>query len=467
MRFLPNYRPLSRIPIKWKLTLWSALLLFLLFTIYSTVQYFYIEKWLIQHEKAGIQQNMNEMLNYFLERETGFEESELPQMRQYLNKVVQKDQFIRVTREDGSRMLFVSGGLSEQGVAPVQSTTPQWTRLGEHSILVMSSPLVILNFKGTVEIASSIDNLDRLSEAFWRLMMVSGLGVVMLSAFGGGILAWQLLKPLQSMAATIKSIKDHGLQERMSPSNNQDEIATLMNLFNEMMDQVERAFRQQSQFVEDASHELRTPIAIIEGHLGMLRRWGKDDPAVLGESLEIAYHEIGRLRGLVQELLVLSLEETADSNESVAFTNPAKTAATVVKHIASLDTSIQYRINVNSLEDITLPIPEARLEQILLILLDNAVKFTPAGGTITISGFYLETGATLEIADTGIGIPAKDLPYVMDRFYRVDAARNRAHKGHGLGLAIAQRLTEKYGGTLTIRSEELKGTAVTLTFPLI
>jgi len=269
------------------------------------------------------------------------------------------------------------------------------------------------------------------------------------------------------MNETIRKIKQKGLQERVQFYDNQDEIASLMKMFNKMMDQVERSFRQQRLFVEDASHELRTPLAIIEGHLAMLRRWGKNDPAVLEESLHASIQELTRLKGLVQEMLELTRAEQELQEREARLPHPAQAIRQIIRNIAVLHPSFQFAEDVDALDGLSLAVGEEHLEQILLILLDNAVKYSGESRRIEVSAVLWQQSARISISDRGIGIPEQDLPYVMDRLYRVDKSRSSEQSGHGLGLSIAKRLVEKYDGSLTIQSIEGKGTTVSFLLPIV
>lgn len=466
MTQLPKLRFLSRIPIKWKLTIWSAFMLFVLFAAYNTVQYIYVEKWMIDQEKADAEQQMRDILNYLLERETAFDANELTPIRNYLNKMNNKHQLIRVIDRDGNRMLAVSDELPEIWVEAVPAGSTEIVREEHagHSLLIMRSPIAIHDFNGTVEIVKNLDDIDKLSAAILRVMTTFGLGAVVVCALGGGLLAWQLLKPLQSMADTIRRIKHKGFHERMQVNNNEDELSTLMKMFNKMMDQVERSLKEQTQFVEDASHELRTPVAIIEGHLLLLQRWGKKDSGILDESLRASVQELLRLKGLVEDLLTLTrVDGNAEPGTEVC--SPEQAIPRMIKNAAVIYPSCIIDTELNGLANVVIRMPEQHLEQLLLILLDNAVKYSAGNAVIRIRGSADNECAKLQISDSGIGIPDKDLPYVMDRFYRVDKARSREQGGHGLGLAIAKRLADQYDGTLAIESREHEGTTVALTLP--
>lgn len=219
--------------------------------------------------------------------------------------------------------------------------------------------------------------------------------------------------------------------------------------------------------MEDASHELRTPIAIVEGHLAMLSRWGKRDPDILDESLYAALQELTRLKNLTQELLSLSNVESMKVDNSFKPYDPIRTFNTLINDISLLHAEFIFEADLHALEGIQLTLPEHHWKQLILILLDNAIKYSGSQRLIVIKGFTPALQQLkLQIIDFGIGIPAAELPYVFDRFYRVDKARSRTLGGRGLGLAIAKRLVDTYRGTIEIESREDEGTIVTLTLPL-
>ncbi|MFD0680664.1 MULTISPECIES: HAMP domain-containing sensor histidine kinase [unclassified Paenibacillus] len=457
----------AQIPIKWKLTIWSTLLLVLLFAVYNIVQYAFVERWMIKQEEANTQQDMREILNYFLENEVSFKEGEFVQARNFLERMNRPDQLIRVLNEKGEPILTVSDDIPEQWVEAKAVSSKELVGIKHTNdrLVIMRSPLTIFKFNGTVEIIKNIVNFEKLTDALFYVMVLCGLGAVVISGLGGRLLAGQLLKPLQGMAETIRNIKQKGLHERMQLNNNKDEIATLMVMFNTMMDQVERSFQQQRQFVEDASHELRTPVAIVEGHLSLLQRWGKHDPAILEESLNASIQEVARLKMLVQELLALSRAEKLDPEYNSEVTDPEQAIRTIIKNMAVLHPTFDIQAELEALKSVVLAISPQHLEQILLIVLDNAVKYSEQHKIICVRATVNEEAALIEVIDSGIGIASSDMPYIMDRFYRADKARSGEQAGHGLGLAIAKRLVDIYNGTITLQSIEHEGTTVCISLP--
>jgi two-component system, OmpR family, sensor kinase len=218
-------------------------------------------------------------------------------------------------------------------------------------------------------------------------------------------------------------------------------------------------FKTQERFVADVSHELRTPLTTIRGNVDLLKRAGPDDPDAMRESLQIIESETSRMTRLASDLLLL-----AQADAGIQLNLKPVELDTVL-----LDVYRQTRLMADG-RDVKLGAEdqaevwgdEDRLRQLLLNLTDNAVKYTPAGGEITLSLFREPEWTRVVVKDTGIGIPAEELQHIFERFYRVDRARTGSSAGTGLGLAIAQWIAEAHGGHITVESQQGYGSAFTL-----
>ncbi len=451
----------SGLPLKWKLTLGSALLLFLLFIAYNLVQYAFVEGWMNNQAEQVAQQDMREILNDLLETERSFQQEELPAIRNKLEKINERGQLIRVLNRQGEVLINVEDEMPGGWEAhyPEQGLLASGTWFLDGQLLLARSPLTIFDFDGTVEIIRSVAEFEQLSSAFFRIMLICCIGAVVISGIGGWLLARQLLKPLKAMNETMLNVKEKGLHERIAlQADDKDELTLLMLRFNEMMDQVERSFEQQKQFVEDASHELRTPVAIMEGQLRMLQRWGKTNPAIVDEALQASTEELSRLKQLVEELLVLSRAEKSLPDGDALCEDAVTVMLRVIAKLEAIHPQFVFDLEAAELSGIPIRVSDRHLEQILLILLDNAVKYSETSTRIRLTGTLHGQTAVLQVIDYGMGIDAEDLPYVLDRFYRADKARSRHKGGYGLGLSIARRLAESYGGSLALRSARGQGT---------
>ncbi len=234
-----------------------------------------------------------------------------------------------------------------------------------------------------------------------------------------------------------------------------------------MLDRMQRYIEQQQQFVEDVSHELRTPVAIIQGHLSLLKRWGKDDPAVLDESIESSLQEIARMKSLVQEMLDLSRAEQVEIQFGKEITDAKEVGLQVFNNFQMIHPDFTFVLD-DDLKDITnVQIYRNHLEQVLIILMDNAVKYSRERKEVHMTLSKNINDIDIVIQDFGEGISQENIDRIFDRFYRVDKARSRDKGGNGLGLSIARRLIEGYHGRLVVESAVGQGSVFRVSLPLV
>lgn len=321
---------------------------------------------------------------------------------------------------------------------------------------------------GYVFIVNYMDNVQRSTQMLRLQMFVLGVVAVLFSALIGYVIAYRLSKRVNVISDTIKEIdRSPESAARIPNFSGNDEINDLADQFNQMLDQVQRYIEQQKQFVGDVSHELRTPVAVIEGHLNLLNRWGKDDPEVLDESLKAASQEAERMNSLIEEMLQLTRAEQVESKNVQEITDVREVIMGVVDSIQMLhqDFSILSDIEMNA--DVSVRMTRNHLEQILIILLDNAVKYSTKRKEVHLSADTTLQEIHIVVQDFGMGISPESQQRIFDRFYRVDKARSRERGGNGLGLSIAYRLVKAYGGQLTVDSVEGSGSMFKVTLPTI
>jgi len=216
-------------------------------------------------------------------------------------------------------------------------------------------------------------------------------------------------------------------------------------------------------FVSDASHELRTPIAVIQGYANLLDRWGKNDEKTLQESIDAIKNEAEGMKGLVEQLLFLAKSD----NNTIAVDAKVVDLAGIVKEVENetrmIDESHVFSSDID--QDLLVYGDEQLLKRALRIFVDNSIKYTPDGGNIKILAKGNDDQVTVSVSDTGIGIPDEDISRVFDRFFRADESRTRKSGGTGLGLSIAKWIVERSGGYLEIVSRTDIGTKITAVFP--
>lgn len=260
------------------------------------------------------------------------------------------------------------------------------------------------------------------------------------------------------------NISSQNLNLRLNVSDSTDELVEFALTFNRMMDRIENAYDKQKQFVSDASHELRTPIAVIQGYARMLERWGKDDKDILQESISAINKESKNMQDLVDKLLFIARNDK-DTLVLVKNTfNMSELIQELARDTCMLET--QHEIKSFVEPDVIVYGDRDRIKQALRIFVENALKYTDPRGTITLSLTVDDSCAVAVVKDTGRGIPEKDLPNIFDRFYQVDTARERDKGGHGLGLSIARIIILRHGGRIKVASKLGEGTLFSIYLPI-
>ena len=320
---------------------------------------------------------------------------------------------------------------------------------------------------GYLAITNRLDNLKQLKEELNQLalsiLFVSAIIAIVL----GYLLSNQMTKPIKKIQEIISSISEENIStKRIKVSEKNDEFAIVSEHFNELLDKISFYIEQQKHFVEDVSHELRTPVAIVEGHLKLLNRWGKDDPEVLEESLQASLVELQRMKTLVQEMLDLSRAPQVKEQYKDATTNVTEVAKQVVNNFRVLYPEFTFTFDDDLKRDLWIPIYLNHLEQVVIILMDNAVKYSLDRKEIILSLSKGEEHVEIAVQDFGMGMTEEDRKKVFSRFYRVDKARSRERGGNGLGLSIAKELIESYDGEISVTTLLNHGSIFKITLPL-
>lgn len=275
----------------------------------------------------------------------------------------------------------------------------------------------------------------------------------------------KMLKPIYDMTKTADSISANALHTRLDVVDSHDELKELAETFNNMLDRIQDSYELQNQFVSDASHELRTPISVIQGYINMLSRWGKNDSDVLEESISAIKSEAGNMKELVEKLLFLARADKNTQKFEIHEFQLSELIDEILKETRLIDTKHTILNEYN--ENIVLNGDRSLLKQALRIFIDNSIKYTPENGTIKLNSIIINDIISISLEDTGIGIPEKDLSHIFDRFYRCDESRTKETGGTGLGLSIAKWIIEKHNGTIDIDSKINIGTKITIIFHII
>ncbi|MHB0871063.1 MAG: sensor histidine kinase [Chloroflexota bacterium] len=301
-----------------------------------------------------------------------------------------------------------------------------------------------------------------------QLLLLMGLAVpaTLAVATGGGLfLAQRALSPIDRITRLAKRIGAEDLSQRLGMPSSGDEVGRLAETFDGMLERLDSAFQRQRQFTADASHELRTPLAVVASQVDVaLER--QRSVAEYQESLRVVGGAAERMRQLVSELLILARADSARGAMEREPLSLAELAGEVVEQLQPLAETRGLRLELGRVEPVVVKGDQTRLMQLLFNLADNALKYTPAGGRVTVTVERRDGKAALAVADTGIGIAAEHLPYLFERFYRVDKARSRSEGGAGLGLAICDWIARAHGGSIEVASASGQGSIFTVYLPM-
>lgn len=295
------------------------------------------------------------------------------------------------------------------------------------------------------------------------------IGIILFALAISFLLIRLFLRPLTYLVNSLDLVEAESLSQlRVRKPRSTDEWSDLSDHINRLLDKIDNYVKHQKQFVEDVSHELRTPVAIVEGHLTMLNRWGKEDPEILEESISASLQEITRMKGLVQEMLDLMRADHVDIDYKDEITEVYSTIRQVFNNFVMLYPEFQFYLDIESDPDeLYVKVFRNHFEQIFIILLDNAVKYSTDRKEIHVALSTSVTAIRVAVQDFGEGMSAEDKDRVFGRFYRVDKARSRDKGGNGLGLSIAQQLVKSYRGEIWADSVLHHGSIFYVEFPIL
>ena len=381
------------------------------------------------------------------------------------------DRFIRITRADGS-MLYRSGEPSDHSfipaeVAPAPATFAKELRR-KQSLPDGRGVLVAAVHAGdgaayTVEVGVSTASITALlRQLLW--LMALGLPVMIAVAVSGGyLLVKRTLAPVERIASKAELITHHNLAERLPVARSGDELERLAISLNHMISRLDDAFQQSKRFVADASHELRTPLTVLRSELESLARnpsTASDPYERLGSLLQ----PVERLSKTVERLFALSRLDAGEAQTEWVEIDLGELVASTADQMLLLAADKGITVTCEAQGRVLVSGDRSRLKQVVVNLLDNAIKYTPAHGAVHLRVAAVEGRVVLSVEDSGVGIPAEALPHVFDRFYRVDTTRSDDTGGAGLGLAIVKTICDAHGAAVRVASALGRGSSFHVTF---
>ncbi len=383
------------------------------------------------------------------------------------------NRLIRILKSDRS-VFYVSTAPKEGRFDPLKIPLPQTLEAAHRvetlsdsaSMLIVDVPVTATGEPFLIEMGAPTDEINTALGGL-VITLLFGLPIVILIVSAGGyVLVRRSLKPVEDIRATAEKITFGNLSNRLPVAKTGDALENLSTTLNQMLARLDNAYQQLSRFSADASHELRTPLTIMRGELESIaqRESGLSDH--LRERIGSVLEEAERLSRITENLFAISRLDAGEARiEPITF-YLVDLVKTTTDQMLLLAEEKDIEITVNALHPVKVRGDAARLKQVVVNLLDNAIKYTSNGGNIIITTSIVDHKAILTIADTGIGIPAEALPHIFERFYRADKVRSREQGGAGLGLSIVRAICQAHGGTVEIESTENKGTTCRVILPL-
>lgn len=472
------------------MTLISLGLFFVTFVLFSSVIYIMGNQSLLDIEANKVQQTTLNIQKRFKELDNISTDQIVTHLYSPENIVVEKIDNILIETDNHEMRSYLSGELYteqylyvfdyQKQLVYMSDYTEQYPSVTDLNEIVRGTLGDKIGYFYTLPINNQSGNLIGYVQVFQDLTSYETISSNILTIFSGLMMVTALaytlilvrsiksiLNPLSHLNRTINYISEHpDDMSRRTQVTSQDEIGQLADNFNSMLEKVEKYSALQSQFVSDVSHELRTPVAVIQGHLSMLQRWGKDDPEILDESLQAALDESNRMGLMISEMLDLvriqgSFEQFQDEQTELA--------SSIEKVLGNFNVlHPEFSFNMISGDEFHFgQIYQAHFEQALTILLDNACKYSPDIKQVTVSIAQDGGSHVVSVRDKGEGISQDDLEHIFERFYRTDKSRNRTStkSGLGIGLSILNQIIKAYNCSLTVDSQLGEGTEFVIRIP--
>ena len=457
---------MKRVSIRLKLTAWYVAILLASLSLFGIAAFLAMRKGIeksVDENLEGQANGVAEVMGRVLQQKPSELQDELSEHQELREQA----DFLQVCDQNG-HWIYRSRLMAHYNVP-----MPLKASYSAYDVLAADLPLRVLVREITaggktyrIQVASPMDDFyDAIDQFKWMILLLSPLLVVLASA-GGYWLSRRALAPVDQITRASQEINSSNLGKRLDIPQSGDELQRLSETLNKMLGRLESSFNRITQFTADASHELRTPLALMRTTTEVSLRTSQT-VADYREAQEEVLAELEKTSSLVERLMLLA---RADAGVETLHRGPVNLAeclreASKDGRILAEAKHVKFSVDLNG-EDLVVDGDSHALQRLFLILIDNAVKYTQPGGSVTLGLGRIDGWAVAEFRDTGIGVSAEDLPHIFDRFYRADKARSREFGGVGLGLSIARWVAEAHAGSIEVQSALGEGSAFRVRLPL-
>jgi heavy metal sensor kinase len=461
-----NHRSLA-----FRLGAWYTLLLSAVFALVGTGVFFGLQHYLRASLRDTLGRRSEQVEQILLQAPGGAANGTIDQEINTRVAPEFNNRFVRVTRLPAS-LIYRSGTPADHSfdpsavsASPTNARAPVTRIAVEQHLMIRVTPISTASGDYRVELGVSTVPIEAALNRLLDLLALL-LPVLIVCAAGGGywLVSWAL-RPVDRLSQTAEQMSLQNLSLRLPVVPSGDALERLSISFNTMLGRLRDSVQTSRRFLADASHELRTPLTVVKGELEELTRESQVTGNDLRERIGSVLEEVARLEHLVSGLLVLSRLDAGETQGAWVDVDLAELALNTAEHMQLMAEDRGVEINVSELQKTVIQGDRARLKQIIVNLLDNAIRFTLRGGTVWLRTAADNAGSILEVADTGVGIPPSAIAHVFDRFFRVDEARSREDGGAGLGLAIVKSICLAHGAEIEVESRTEYGSCFRVTFP--
>lgn len=410
---------------------------------------------LIYQAKEDLKKNSNIIMDYMGEG------IEIP-----ANKIMEISKYedLVITFFDENKKVIYTSNDNKNDISFYKNfDSPSIVHQSNDEILVLNNEIYINTNTLYLQLSKDLTYENTFIGILFAILLVADIIGIIIIIIIGFKLSKRMLRPIKDMTDTVKEITVQNLDTRLDVSGAYDELRDLAVTFNGMFDRIQLFYEKQNQFVSDASHELRTPISVIQGYINLLDRWGKGDEEVLDESIIAIKGESQAMKDLIEKLLFLARSDKNLLQLKIEdfYINDLVDEITYETNLIDSKHKVVSEVN----ENLLISADRKLLKQAIRIFIDNSVKFTPEDGMIKIGSYPQKRKLMIIVEDTGVGIPKEDIPLIFNRFYRSDKSRTKETGGHGLGLSIARWIIDKHKGNIKVESQVDVGTKIKIFLP--
>ncbi len=459
-----------------RLGVWYALLLSATFALVGATMFYGLGEYLRSSQRDSLARRSAQIEQVIREAPATLSDEAI---RSYIELRVAPEfnnRFVRITRAP-STVIYRSGSPADRsfdpaaipalgGPWPEESVNRERSALNDRTLMIRATPITASSGRYLAEFGISTPAISTVQDRLLSLLAIL-LPVLALFASGGGfLLVSRALRPVDQIARSAEKISMLDLKSSLPVVPSGDALQRLSVSLNRMLERLRNSVQSSRRFLADASHEIRTPLTVIKGELQEIGRSEAMAAAEIRERVGSVLEEVARLEHLVSGLLTLSRLDAGEVRGTWAEVDLTELATTTAEHMRLMAEDRGIKLRFQFRPQVLIPGDQGQIKQIIVNLLDNAIRFTPAEGIVTLRTGVRDDAAILEISDTGTGIPASALPLVFDRFYRVDQARSRDEGGAGIGLSIVKSICLVHGATIEVTSEVGHGSCFRISFPL-